>query len=806
MKWVRKRIRSRKESKTIPAHGSNVTELSIDKVCKFYDNYGNNKMKVSSNSFLPSSLVLLIIVIGATEPSLAKDKKQESDPALLTLDRIFLDREFSVEPASIAWLGKSHEYTKETDEGIMRYSAGSREGKLLVPMEDLIPPGETSPLEIDGLSWSDDESLLIIYTNSQQVWRTKSRGDYWVLDRGSRELRKLGGEKAKPSSMSFARVSPDNRHVAYVRERNIFIENLIDHSIRKLTKTSTEFIINGTFDWVYEEELGLRNGFRWSPDGKSIAYWQLDCEGVRDFTMVDNVSGLYPKLTTFPYPKVGQKNSAARIGVVPIATGKTQWLDIPGDPREHYLAKLEWLRKDSQQVVIQKLNRLQNKNFIMIGNAETGEVRTILTERDKAWVDVHDEMFWIEKGEQFTWISERDGWRHIYFAATSGGAEPVQITKGNFDVIELLSVDQRRKKLYFSASPANPAERYLYSVDFTGKNLTRVTPAAEARGTHAYSISPDARYAMVTSSNFDNPPVSKIVSLPDHKKLQIFKRNKKLRKKFEKLNRGESEFSYIDIGNNVLLHARSIRPPDFDPDKKYPMLIYVYGEPAGQTVRDSWGGDITMWHDYLAQQGVVIMTIDNRGTASPRGRDFRKSVYRKVGTLGPNDQAEALKVILKERPYLDPERVGIWGWSGGGSSSLHAIFRYPDLYKTAISVAAVPNQRGYDTIYQERYMGLPGDNVKGYRAGSAINFAKQLKGDLLIIHGTADDNCHYATYEKLVNQLINNNKQFTMMAYPNRAHGIKEGGKNTKRHLFKMMTDYLDRNLIEISDTKEDVE
>ena len=763
-------------------------------------------MKGFRNSWVQLSLTLLSIAICSIGVSSAKDKKQKQNHAVLTLDRIFSDREFSVNRASIAWQEKSHEYTKKTDEGIMRYSAASRRGKSLVPIDVLIPPGDTTPLEVDGLSWSEDKSLLLIYTNSKRVWRTKSRGDYWILDRGSRELRKLGGENAKPSSMSFAQISPDNQHVAYVRERNIFIENLLDHSIRQLTETPTEFVINGTFDWVYEEELRLRNGFRWSPDGKSIAYWQLDSEGVRGFTMVDNVSGLYPKLTTFPYPKVGQKNSVARIGIVPIDTGKTQWLKIPGDPREHYLAKLEWLRKDSNQVVVQQLNRLQNRNLVMIGNGETGEVRTILTERDKAWVDVHDEMFWIEKGKRFTWISERDGWRHIYFAATSGDGEPVQITKGNFDVIQLLRVDHRHQKLYFSASPDNPAERYLYSVDFSGENLTRVTPADEKRGSHAYSISPNARYALVTSSNFDSPPISKMVRLPEHKTLNTLEKNKKLHKKIEKLDRGETEFFYIDIGKDVLLHARSIKPPYFDPTKKYPLLIYVYGEPAGQTVRDSWGGNTSMWHRYLAQQGVVVMTIDNRGTAAPRGRDFRKSVYRKVGTLGPDDQAKALKALLKERPYLDAKRVGIWGWSGGGSSSLHAIFRYPDLYKAAISVAAVPNQRAYDTIYQERYMGLPGDNVKGYRAGSAINFSNQLKGNLLIIHGTADDNCHYATFEKLVNQLIKKNKQFAMMAYPNRAHGISEGGKNTQRHLFKMMTDYLEKNLIEISDTKKDAE
>ncbi|NNE93263.1 MAG: S9 family peptidase, partial [Verrucomicrobiales bacterium] len=700
--------------------------------------------------------------------SSAQEKK--ADSSRITLDRIFQDNEFSARRASLSWQENGPGYTKREERGIVRYVPGKKKGKLLVPIGDLIPKGQTEPLSVEGLTWSDDKSLLLIYTSSKRVWRTNIRGDYWILDRGAGVLRQLGGD-GPPSTMSFAQISPDNRHVAFVRNGNIFVENLHDQSVRAITEKKTEFIINGTFDWVYEEELRLRNGFRWSPDGKSIAYWQLDAEGVREFTMIDNVSGLYPRLQTFAYPKTGQRNSAARIGVVSIETGKTRWLKIPGDPREHYLARMDWVKNDSNRVIFQQLNRLQNTNQVMLGDAKSGEAETIFTETDEAWVDVDNELFWIENGKRFTWMSERDGWRHIYLASPAEG-DPVQVTKGEFDVIQLLKVDHRRRLFYFSASPENPAERYLYRVKFDGSGLQRVTPESRTRGTHAYSFSGDARFAVWTASNFDTPPVSTLIRLPDHKPIRVLEENEKLNETLSQLDRPKSEFFYIDIGGGTKLHARCLKPPGFDPEKSYPLLLYVYGEPAGQTVRDSWGGSTQMWHWMLAQRGVVQMTIDNRGTSGPRGRDFRKQVYRKIGTLGPEDQAKALRALLKERPYLDKKRVGIWGWSGGGSSSLHAIFKYPRLYQAAISIAAVPNQRYYDTIYQERYMGLPDDNVEGYRDGSAIHFADQLEGDLLIIHGTADDNCHYATFEKLIDELIRHNKQFSMMAYPNRAHGI----------------------------------
>ncbi|GAB4138839.1 MAG: S9 family peptidase [Planctomycetaceae bacterium] len=672
-----------------------------------------------------------------------------------------------------------------TRRDIVKTDAKTGKRTVLVSAAELIPAGQTTPLNIEGYSFSNDFSLLLIYTNSKRVWRKNTRGDYWILDRSSRQLRKLGGNAA-PSSLMFAKISPSGEHVAYVRERNIYVENLLDHSIKQVTKTADQHIINGTFDWVYEEELGLRDGFRFSPDGKSIAYWQINTKGVSAVPLVNNTDSFYPRITWIPYPKTGQRNSACRVGVVSLASGKTSWLQISGDPREHYIARMEWAG-NSRELIVQQLNRLQNANRVMISDVRTGNSRTLFIERDKAWVDIHDELLWLKGHRQFTWMSDRDGWRHLYLISRDGKSIR-QITKGKFDVIRLLHVDERRKIFYFIASPEKASQRYLFRVNFDGNSMTRVTPY-EMPGTHSYSISPRGSWAIHTASSFTKPPVTSLIELPSHRQVRVLESNKSLHEKIAKLSKVATEFFRVNIERNVDLEGWCIKPPHFNAKKKYPLIIYVYGEPAGQTVMDRWSGGNHLWHLMLAQHGYIVMSFDNRGTKSPRGRAWRKAVYRKIGTLGPNDQAAALKAVLKLRPYIDGKRVGIWGWSGGGSSSLHAIFKFPDLYHTAIAIAPVPNQRYYDTIYQERYMGLPKTNVEGFRNGSAINFAHRLKGNLLLIHGTGDDNCHYQTTEMLINELIRHNKPFRMFAYPNRTHSIREG-VNTSLHLRDMMTRY----------------
>lgn len=725
------------------------------------------------------------------------EEPEKIDTSRLTIDRIYKNKEFDSKSYSARWLegenvfttlATSAEYKERKD--ILRHDALTGKTDIMVAASKLIPPGESVPLKIEDYAWSKDRSQLLIYTNSKRVWRKNTRGDYWILDLTSNQLQKLGGD-GKSSTMMFAQFSPNGQEVAYVRDRNIYVENVIDHNIRCLTSTPSDEVINGTADWVYEEEFQLRAGFHWSPDGTQIAYWQINTTGVKKFPIVNNTDTLYPEVVWFAYPKTGQQNPSCRIGVVHCSSGKTTWMHVPGDPRDHYIPRMQWA-PHSNDLLIQQLNRLQNRNQLILADSISGNVKLVLTEEDKAWVDIHDELYWLADGNRFTWISERDGWRHAYLVSRSGD-KVCLLTPGNYDVIKLLQIDEEHGWIYFIASPADATQRFLYRVRLDGSGMERVTPENET-GVHDYKLSKNGCWAIHTKSTFDQPTLTELISVPDHKSVRTLNENKKVLERLSELSRTPTEFFRIEIGDDVQLDGWCIKPPDFDPTKKYPLLVYVYGEPAGSTVIDHWGGNSYLWHLMLAQQGYVVMSFDNRGTKAPRGREWRKSIYRKIGILPPQDQAAAVRAVLKERPYLDPDRVGIWGWSGGGSSSLHAIFKYPDLYSTAIAIAPVPNQRYYDTIYQERYMGLPGSNVEGYREGSAINFAKQLKGNLLLIHGTADDNCHYQTVELLIDELVAHNKQFSLMAYPNRTHAVKER-KNTSRHLRELMTRFLNQHL-----------
>lgn len=747
------------------------------------------KISIGQRRFVVGTIALIVFLELA--PSAWGQPKQDgdaskSDPGLLTLDRIFVSGDFNPEKTpALRWRKKGSSYvTQEFSKGgqqLVAHDPASGKSEVLVPEHWLIPAGEGKALAVEGYELSDDGARLLIYTNSKRVWRANSRGDYWLLDLSTRELRKLGGN-LPPSTMMFAAFSPDGKRIAFVHKNNVYVQDLLDFRVTALTKNGSDTLINGTFDWVYEEELFLRNGLRWSPDSQFIAYWQLDSEGVKEFHITNSGDGPYARLITIRYPKTGEKNSAARIGVVSVKGGESSWLDIPGDPREHYLAKMEWTRRG---IHVQQFNRLQNVNLVLQADPKTLRVQTFLAEKDAAWVENNNDFHWIDNGQRLVWLSERDGWRHVYLS----GEKTTQLTKGAFDVIHIEAIDETGGWLYFLASPDNPTQRYLYRIALKGGAAERVTPTG-LPGTHAYSISADAQWAVHTYSTFTRPPVTTLIHLPDHKIVKTFAENNSLKKKLDALRKGPAEFFRVDIGADTALDGWCIKPPDFDPAKKYPTLFYVYGEPAGQTVLDRWDGKRFLWHSMLAQQGYLVMSVDNRGTPAPRGRAWRKSIYRQIGILASADQAAAVRALLKQRPYMDPARIAIWGWSGGGSMSLNAIFRYPDLYQTALAVAPVPNQRHYDTIYQERYMGLPADNVEGYRKGSPIHFAQQLKGNLLIVHGTGDDNCHYLGVEALIDELVTHNKQFTMLAYPNRSHGISEG-RNTTRHLYESLTRYM---------------
>ena len=725
--------------------------------------------------------------------------KPDDSSRKLTVERIFSSEEFQEEKlGAITWSKLSAAYftlkgSKAAGEGqsLVRVDAASGTEEVVVPASAFIPPGESKPLSVEGFAFSADESKLLFYTNSKRVWRLNTRGDYWVLDVASRELKKLGGDAA-PSTLMFAKFSPDGSRVAFVRAQNLYVQDVRDLQITALTTDGSARLVNGTADWVNEEELMIRDGYRWSPDGKSIAFWNFDTTGVEEFHLLDNTQGTYPVVTSFPYPKVGKTNSASRIGVVSSAGRDIRWLDLPGDPREHYLPQMEWTT-DGSGIQIQQMNRLQNSNRVMLWDVKTAAIQSVLTEADPAWLENENPVRWLNQGKGFVWLSERNGWRHVYRAGIDGG-ELRAITGGEFDVLRVEAIDEVHGWLYFSASPDNPTQRYLYRVPLDGSKQgggkpERLSPMNQP-GWHTYDVSPDADWAIHKYSTFSTPPVVELIRLADHSTIRVLADNAKLKEKLAQLDRPAAEFFRVDIGNDILLDGWCLKPPSMNPNGKYPLLFYVYGEPHGQTVQDSWQGSRGLWHWMLAQQGFLVASVDNRGTNTPRGREWRKCVYRKIGMIAPEEQAAATRALLKRWSFADKDRVGIWGWSGGGSMSLNAIFRYPDLYHTAIAVAPNADQLLYDTIYQERYMGLPADNADNYRLGSPITYAKQLRGNLLLVHGTGDDNGHYQGTEMLINELIAHNKRFTVMPYPARSHAINEG-KNTVLHFNSLMTNYL---------------
>ncbi len=749
---------------------------------------------MSLNAIRPA--VLASLVLSLATPSRAQVPDRVND----LLRRLFASNEFSVQRFGPArWMDGAAAYTTvEPSQSlagaadIVRYETASGSRKVLVSARQLLPAGRSEALDVDDYTWSPDGTLLLLFTNSQRVWRRNTRGDYWVLDLQTGALKQIGGPDAPPASLMYAKFAPTGDRVAYVRGGNIYVERLSDGAITRLTSGADSLHVNGMTDWVYEEEFDLRDAFRWSPDGTRIAYWRFDMTGVGTYDLINDTDSLYPFIKPIQYPKAGTTNSAVRAGVVSASGGPTTWLRVPGDPRQDYLPRMEWA--GPAELVLQRMNRLQDTDRVMLADAASGAVRTVLTETDSAWVDVVDDLTWLSKGAEFLWVSERDGWRHVY-RVSRDGAKTTDVTPGNFDVVSVAAVDEPGGWLYYIASPDNATQRYLFRTRLDGtKAPERISPAGEP-GTHSYRIAPDARWAFHTYSRLDSPPVTDLVSLPAHRVVRTLADNARLRAAAAAVVKRPGAFFKLPIAGGVTVDGWMIEPATFDSAKRYPLLIYVYGEPAGQTTVDAWSRS-TIWYHALADQGYVIATVDNRGTPAPRGRAWRKVVYGQIGVLSSRDQADAVRALTAEHKYLDPARVAIWGWSGGGSSTLQAMFRYPDVYQVGMAVAPVPDQRLYDTIYQERYMGLPtgAAGEERYRLASPINQAEGLKGRLLIVHGSGDDNVHYQGTERLVNRLVQLGKPFDFMVYPNRSHCICEG-RGTTLHVYSLLTRYLMEHL-----------
>ncbi len=733
---------------------------------------------------------------------------------LLTNEAIFSGREYKAKrPGVVRWLEDGSGYTaletvaaqKDTklaldelgDEinpyrEIVQYNPATLARTVLFSLEQLTPPGGDQALAVDDYRWSDDKSRLLIIANSRKVWRKRSRGDYWVLDVDGGRLWQLGGDKAEPSQMMFGKLSPDAKKFAYVWRDDIYVQDLATKKISALTSDASETVINGHFDWAYEEEFSILDGFRWSPDSRRIAYWQLDTHAARDFLIINNTDSLYPTITRIPYPKVGEENSAARVGVVDIKGGQTIWVALPGIAKDMYVPRMDWANS-SEQLLVQQLNRKQDTNRVFLVDAGSGAATELFAEKEDAFIEDVIDPKWLKESDSFIWHSERSGWRHIY-SLTRDGQTFTDLTPGEFDVVEFVSLDEPGGWLYFIASPDNVTQRYLYRSPLEGGGeMERVTPEGFA-GTNGYQVADNSTWAIHSHSTLTTPPTYSLVSLPDHKVHHALEENTELAARIVALALGDVEFYKVPARDGLVLDGFMLRPPDFDATRKYPIINYVYGEAWGQTARDMWAGDTGLWHMLMSQRGFIISTVDNRGTKSPRGRDWRRSIYGAVGILSSRDQADSLTAICARWNYIDCDRVGVWGHSGGGSMTLNMMFRYPNQYHVGVSVAPVPDQRLYDSIYQERYSGLLGDFEEGYRLGSPINFASQLKGKLLLVHGTGDDNVHYQGTERLINELIKHNRLFDFMSYPNRQHGIRKG-EGTELHLHTMMTEYFAEHL-----------
>ena len=702
----------------------------------------------------------------------------------LTLEDIYVKGTFRARGVpQPTWMEDGRSYSALTEKGLVRVDAATLVETVIVPQAAFVPEGSARPLRVEDYTWSDDRTKLVVYTNSRRVWRRNTRGDYWLLDVAAGTVRQLG-KGLEPARMMYGKLSPAGDRFAYVYYNNLYVEDVATGERRQLTFDGGDVMINGNFDWVYEEELNCYDGWRWSPDGKKIAYWHSDTGGTGTFLMIDNIDSLYSFTIPLPYPKAGTTNSAVKVGVVDVESARTGWFPVPGDPRENYIARMEFV-PGTDEVMIQQLNRLQNTNTVYYGNVNTLELKPFYEDHDDAFLNVHDNIVWLDGNKYFTWTSEKDGWRHLY-RVTRDGKKETLVTKGDFDVINVLRIDPKGGYVYYLASPESAVEQYLYRSRLDGKGAAeRVTPQGFT-GTYSYNISPGAKYALCSFSNHETPRVYEIVSLPDHKTVRRLEDNAALKAVYDTYGFRTREYFQVDIGEAVL-DGWMIKPRDFDPTKKYPVIFHIYGEPASSTVQDSWSGDY--WNQLLAQQGYIVASIDPRGTNNPKGREWRKCIYGKVGILAMADHAKAVRLAEEMFPFMDPERIGVWGWSGGGSSTAHLMFEHPDIYSVGIAVAGVYSQRLYDSIYQERYMGLPSTNPEGYREGSPITHAAGLEGDLLLIHGTGDDNVHYQSLEMLVNELVKHGKMFSMMAYPMRTHGISER-ENTTMHLYRTMLKY----------------
>jgi len=721
------------------------------------------------------NLILIALLLGVFGSIFGQEKK------IITLEDIWKNHQFSQETISgLRSMKDGSNYTVLETIGdgrsIVKYSyLDKNKQKVIVNASDLVY--QDNLIKIDDYQFSSDETKLLIATEDESIYRHSSKSHYFIYDLVTKSLTKL----TTGSKQLYATFSPLANKVAFVKDNNLFYKDLTtDKEVQITTDGASNKIMNGVSDWVYEEELVLVKAFEWSPDGNKIAFYRFDESGVKEWLM-QLYGPLYPSEERFKYPKAGEDNSKVAIYFYDVPSTQTTKANI-GNNYE-YISRINWTN-DSKNLAIQSLNRHQNDLIIHLTDALTGESKIIYQEQNDKYVEVPTSDFLTTKN-QFTITSEKDGYNHIYLYDISGKLIN-QITKGNWDVTGYYGVDEKKGIIYYQSAEVTPMERQVYSIKLNGSSKKQLTIL---KGTNDADFSTSFKYFINyhTSANTPN-----FITLNDNKgKVKsILEDNFELKDKLTKVELTKKEFFKINVNGNEL-NAWKILPSNFDETKKYPVLMYVYGGPGINTVNDAWEGNNYFWFQLLASKGYIVVSVDNRGTGA-RGEAFKKITYLQLGKYETEDQIASAK-YLATLPYIDGSRIGIFGWSYGGYMSSLCITKGADVFKTAIAVAPVTNWRFYDNIYTERYMQTPQENAAGYDDNSPINHVEKLKGNYLLIHGMADDNVHYQNTTEMISALINANKQFTQMSYPNKNHGIYGG--NTRLHLYNLMTNFILENL-----------
>lgn len=679
---------------------------------------------------------------------------------------------------------------------LMSYNLENEVRTRLIDGEKLHAPDVDRLITIENYAYSGDGRHVLIYTDSERVWRTNTKGFYYLYNLESDVVKPIADRDA--GFQMFAKLSPDGKHVAFVRNRNLFVVDVATMQETQLTEDGSEGqLINGTSDWVYEEEFGLRDGWSWSPDSRHIAFFKFDESATRDFFMTDLLQQ-YPEEERFRYPKAGETNSEVQIGVIELASGKTQYFDtdtwFEGEDTYEYIPQMGWTPAidGTYYVWMIRLNRDQNVLDLLYGNPANIDVQTVLHEEEPTWIDVNSgKLMFLEDGDHFMWFSEADGYRHLYLYKNEGDLVR-QVTNGVWEVSSLAGIDEEAGKIYFTATIESPLERQFYGAHYKGRRRGQA-PAqiSEGAGTHRINLSNDAGYYIDTYSSASAPPVVSLHRI-NGEEIRVLESNEKLFETLASYKLEAPEFVQVPGADGASLNAFLIKPRNFDPNASYPMLMYVYGGPGSQTVTNAWGGSRYLWHTMLANElNIIVASVDNRGTGA-RGKAFESGTYRQLGKQEAADQIAAAK-HFGSLPYVDADRIGIWGWSYGGYMTLMSMLTGdgPETFKFGASIAPVTDWGLYDTIYTERYMSTPQRNTEGYEQGAPLHYADRM-GDhqrLLLVHGDFDDNVHFQNAAQMANELQAANKQFEFMMYPGRNHGIY-GGK-TRLHLHTMMTRFI---------------